>query len=58
MISTLPTPAFFPAVHYQPNEWLALDLNWTTVLSVLYLAYYFALEPVAAVRDRPLISKV
>lgn len=49
MISSLPVPDFFPSIHYTFNNYLAFDLNWTAVLSGLYLAYYYVLEPVAAV---------
>jgi hypothetical protein len=49
MVSTLPVPSFFPNVHYRINEFLAFDFNWTAVIMGLYLAYYYVLEPAAAV---------
>lgn len=45
----LPTPAFFPSVHKTFTDYLAFDFNWTAVFTAIYLAYYYALDPVAAV---------
>lgn len=53
MLATLPTPSFFPSVHYQLNEWLTFDSNWAAFFSTLYLAYYYALEPIAAMLYTP-----
>jgi hypothetical protein len=50
MISAyVPVPSFFPDVHKTFSEYFAFDFNWASVLTVLYLSYYIALEPVAAV---------
>ncbi|KAI0080700.1 DUF962-domain-containing protein [Panus rudis PR-1116 ss-1] len=43
-----PVPSFFPQLHYKINDYLEFDLNWTVFFMALYLAYYYALEPVAA----------
>jgi hypothetical protein len=50
MIADIPMPSFIPVVHHQFNKYLAFDLNFASIFSMLYIAYYFALEPVAAVR--------
>lgn len=50
LASALPVPELFPSVHLKFNEYLAFDLNWSAVHAALYILYYFALEPTAAVR--------
>lgn len=47
--STLPTPSFFPDFHYVFNPYMSIEVNWATIAMALYLAYYYALEPLAAV---------
>lgn len=49
MVSTIPVPDFIPAIQYQVNDYLVFDLNWAAILTGFYVAYYFALEPFAAV---------
>ena len=49
MTSTLPTPSFFPDFHYKINDYLALSSSWPTVYAIVVAAYYFTLDPVAAV---------
>ena len=49
MIAALPLPASLTPAGYMFNEYLAFDLNLASVMSALYLAYYYALEPLAAV---------
>lgn len=51
LVSPFPVPSFVPAVHYTINEYLVFDLNVPAILAGLYIAYYFILEPVAAVRS-------
>lgn len=48
MASELPVPSFVPEIHYTINEFLRFDLNLAAIHAGIYLAYYFALEPVAA----------
>ena len=55
--SRIPVPDFIPNVHYAFNEYLAFDLNITSILTAAYLTYYFILEPVAAVSRFSLISQ-
>jgi hypothetical protein len=50
MASEIPVPSFVPAIHYSFSDYFAFDLNYSAIHAALYLAYYFALEPVAAVR--------
>ena len=51
MMAGLTVPASVPSVHYTFNEYLVFDLNLSAILSALYLTYYYALEPLAAVRS-------
>ncbi|KAF9809843.1 hypothetical protein IEO21_07243 [Rhodonia placenta] len=48
MASVLPVPAFIPAVHVAINQWFTFDLNVPALHALLYIIYYFALEPTAA----------
>ncbi|GBE79388.1 DUF962-domain-containing protein [Sparassis latifolia] len=48
LMVTCPVPAFFPPIHVNINEYLAFDLNWATIHAILYIVYYFILEPTAA----------
>lgn len=45
----IPVPSVIPAIHHRFNDYLVFDLNWSAIQGGLYLLYYFALEPVAAV---------
>ncbi|QRV72736.1 endoplasmic reticulum membrane protein [Ceratobasidium sp. AG-Ba] len=42
-------PSFMPDVSYQINQYLAFEPNWAFIFSMIYIVYYYALEPVAAV---------
>jgi len=53
LASQLPVPSFVPAIHHTFNDYLSFDLNWVTIHAGLYLAYYLALEPVAALLYAP-----
>jgi 2-hydroxy fatty acid dioxygenase len=48
--SRIPLPAFIPRYTYVFNEHLLFEVNFPALLTGAYLAYYYALEPVAAVR--------
>jgi hypothetical protein len=50
MGSQIPVPSFIPAIHHRFSDYLVFDLNVPAIHSAIYLAYYFALEPFAAVR--------
>lgn len=49
MGASLPVPPFFPSVHHEVTRYLAFDVNWPAVFAFAYIAYYYALEPFAAV---------
>lgn len=49
-LSAAPTPSWFPNYTHIFNEYASFEWTWATVLAIIYQAYYFALEPVAAVR--------
>ena len=51
MATQIPVPEFVPKIRHAFNDHLVFELNVPAVHAALYLAYYFALEPVAAVRD-------
>jgi len=53
MASELPVPSFIPEIHYTINEYLRFDLNLAAIHAGIYLAYYFILEPVAALLYAP-----
>lgn len=36
-------------MHYVINDYLIFDFNWPAVATILYMAYYLMLEPIAAV---------
>ncbi|KAF7301522.1 putative endoplasmic reticulum membrane protein C16E8.02 [Mycena indigotica] len=41
------------SIHYVINDYLVFDLNASSIAAALYLAYYYALEPVAALLYTP-----
>lgn len=49
MLSTLPTPSFFPKYRHDFNSVLSFEVNWATIQCALYLTYYFSLLPSATV---------
>lgn len=51
LASALPVPELLPSIHLRFNEYMAFDLNWSAIIAALYILYYFALEPTAAVRS-------
>ncbi|TBU44791.1 DUF962-domain-containing protein [Dichomitus squalens] len=51
--SRLPVPSSFPQIHAQFNEYLAFDFNWSALWGIANWAYYFALEPTAALIYAP-----
>lgn len=56
MASYIPMPSFFAEYHLKLGDYLVFDLNIASIHAMLYLAYYFMLEPVAAVRRPPAYS--
>ncbi|KAJ7688443.1 hypothetical protein B0H17DRAFT_1068755 [Mycena rosella] len=53
MASQIPVPAFIPSIHHSFSDHLVFDLNYSAIHAALYLAYYLALEPVAALLYTP-----
>ncbi|KAJ6539058.1 hypothetical protein B0H19DRAFT_340721 [Mycena capillaripes] len=49
----VPVPAFVPAIHHSFSDHLLFDLNFSALHAALYLAYYFALDPVATLLYTP-----
>jgi hypothetical protein len=45
-----PRPTFLPQVQYRFNDYLKFEVTYGTLQMLLWLAYYFVLEPFAAVR--------
>lgn len=45
----LPRPTFIPQVHYHLNDYLKFEVTYGTLQGLLWLAYYYMLEPFAAV---------
>jgi 2-hydroxy fatty acid dioxygenase len=46
----LPRPTFLPQINYHLNDYLEFEVTYGTLQAGLWLAYYYLLEPVAAVR--------
>jgi 2-hydroxy fatty acid dioxygenase len=42
-------PTFLPQVHYHLNDYLKFEVTYGTLQGLLWLAYYFILDPIAAV---------
>ncbi|KLO15761.1 DUF962-domain-containing protein [Schizopora paradoxa] len=53
MISSFPTPSWMPDYTHVFNDHLVFKLNWASVLSVLYVAYYTVLFAPAALMYAP-----
>jgi len=53
LLAQVPVDGFLPSAHYQINDYLSFTLNISSVFSSLMVAYYYALEPVAALLYTP-----
>ncbi|KIM45861.1 hypothetical protein M413DRAFT_440916 [Hebeloma cylindrosporum] len=53
LVAPLPMPSFIPAYHYVINDYMVFDTNYASLMGVVYLAYYYLLEPVAALLYTP-----
>jgi len=53
IIAPFKLPPFVPAYHYAFNDYLVFDTNYATFMAVIYITYYFLLEPVAALLYTP-----
>lgn len=47
----LPRPTFLPQVQYHFNDYLKFEVTYGTLQGLLWLAYYYILDPLAAVRS-------
>jgi len=48
-----PRPTFLPEFHYHLNDYLKFEVTWGTLQGLLWLAYYYTLEPLAALLYTP-----
>ncbi|KAI0722156.1 DUF962-domain-containing protein [Cerioporus squamosus] len=53
LATRIPVPSFFPDVHAVINDYLAFDFNWPALWAFTTLAYYYVLEPTAALLYTP-----
>ncbi|KAF8974663.1 hypothetical protein BDZ97DRAFT_1774772 [Flammula alnicola] len=53
LVAPLSVPSFVPAYHYVINEYLVFNMNYAALFGVVYLAYYYCLEPIAALLYTP-----
>jgi len=53
MLSSLPTPVWIPEYTHAFSDHLVFKVNWASILTALYLAYYTVLFPPAAVMYAP-----
>jgi uncharacterized membrane protein YGL010W len=55
IISAVPVPNFMPLCSYYINDYLQFDLGLPAMLTAMYIAFYYSLEPVAAFLYTPQI---
>ncbi|TFK43241.1 hypothetical protein BDQ12DRAFT_674636 [Crucibulum laeve] len=53
LAAQIPVPSFIPAIDHKFSDYLIFDLNISAIHAALYLAYYFILEPTAALLYTP-----
>jgi len=53
LVAPLHVPSFLPTYHRIFNEYLVFDVNYATIMASIYLAYYYMLEPFAALLYTP-----
>ncbi|KAJ3734391.1 hypothetical protein DFJ43DRAFT_993419 [Lentinula guzmanii] len=53
LLASAPRPSFLPEYHREFNKGMVLELNYPTLLLVVYETYYLILEPVAALLYAP-----
>ncbi|KAH9999366.1 hypothetical protein BJV77DRAFT_1142607 [Russula vinacea] len=42
-------PTFLPQVHYHLNDYLKIEITYGTLQGLVWLAYYYVLDPIAAI---------
>ncbi|KAF9452174.1 DUF962-domain-containing protein [Macrolepiota fuliginosa MF-IS2] len=53
LATQIPVPSAIPTIQHKFNDYLVFDLNWSAIHAGLYVLYYLALEPIAAVLYAP-----
>ncbi|KAJ6516154.1 hypothetical protein C8R45DRAFT_1049581 [Mycena sanguinolenta] len=53
MGTKIPVPSFVPTIHHQFSDYLVFELNGPAIYAAICLAYYFVLEPMAALLYTP-----
>ncbi|KAF7313566.1 hypothetical protein HMN09_00512700 [Mycena chlorophos] len=56
MVSRVPMPEATPKIHYAINDFLVFDLNLAAIGAAVYGAYYYILEPFAALLYTPQLT--
>lgn len=50
LLCDLPSPTFLPQIHYYLTDYLKFEFTYGTLQGLLWLAYYYILDPLGAVR--------
>jgi hypothetical protein len=50
LLCDLPSPTFLPQIHYDLTDYLKFEFTYGTLQGLLWLAYYYILDPLGAVR--------
>jgi hypothetical protein len=50
IMNDFPVPSALPQVYHRLNDYMVFNLNFSMLFISSYLAYYTALDPIAAVR--------
>jgi len=50
LVCDLPSPTFLPQIHYDLTDYLKFEFTYGTLQGLLWLAYYYILDPLGAVR--------
>ncbi|KAI0284976.1 hypothetical protein BGY98DRAFT_1087296 [Russula aff. rugulosa BPL654] len=53
LLCDLPSPAFLPQIHYTLTDYLKFEFTYGTVQGLLWLAYYYILDPLGAILYTP-----
>lgn len=57
LLCDLPNPTFLPQIHYDFTHYLKFEFSYGTLQGLVWLAYYYILDPLGAVRiDSDLLS--
>lgn len=50
LLCDLPNPTFLPQIHYDYTHYLKFEFSYGTLQGLVWLAYYYVLDPLGAVR--------